>query len=74
MTRRVAEGAETMKTFTIDELAQALSMSLERVEQAINDLMQAEMIELVSEGRWRPTEAGRAIVHRRDFEFVISQN
>jgi hypothetical protein len=47
--------------FTIDGLAQALNMPRERVETAISDLVRTGMIELVSEGRWRPTEAGRAI-------------
>jgi predicted transcriptional regulator len=47
--------------FTIDGLAQALNMSRERIETAVSDLVRTGMIELVSEGRWRPTEAGRAI-------------
>ena len=47
------------KTFSRDELVQALNLPPERMETCLNDLTRLGMIELAGEGRWQITEAGR---------------
>ena len=50
------------KTFSRDELVQALNLPPERIETCLNDLTRFGMIELAGEGRWQITEAGRRLV------------